>query len=228
MSEYFIITDTSNNGSVALQTGLNGDYIIEEFIINNTLYNVNSFNNKIYFDETATLKTATLTLGYYTPSELVTEIKTQMDSAGANTYTVTYNSNQNTFSFSSTGNFKFVFGTNQTNSAYRLLGKNAIDDVAEALTNVSDNVIDLTPNKIIYVNLPEGNIKLIDSTNTNYTFYVSTVDTFGSVIRKDFREENDIILTYNNKKNITYSIRDNKNNLLETNGAEWYLILRKV
>lgn len=59
----------------------------------NTVYPINSTNNKIYFSEDGggTL-TATLDANHYTGAQIATEIKTQLEAAGGGTYTVTFDS----------------------------------------------------------------------------------------------------------------------------------------
>ena len=51
---------------------------------------ITAANQKLNFDEGGAELTATITAGTYTPTTLCTEIKTQLDAAGAATYTVTY------------------------------------------------------------------------------------------------------------------------------------------
>jgi len=65
-----------------------------EINVPNIVYPINSNNNTLVFEEdgAATDFTATITPGAYSASELATEIKSVMDAAGANTYTITYNS----------------------------------------------------------------------------------------------------------------------------------------
>lgn len=67
-------------------------------------FNITSVNNKITFTETTvgTELTASLTVkSYASAADLITEIQTQMDSAGASTYTVTYNSVTRKFTITS-------------------------------------------------------------------------------------------------------------------------------
>ena len=52
-------------------------------------FEITTSNQKLYFNEGAGDLTATLTVGIYTQYALMTEIKTQMETAGANTYTIT-------------------------------------------------------------------------------------------------------------------------------------------
>ena len=127
-------------------------YNILEFYMTNSLYNVNLNNNKVYFTESSILKTATLTNGYYTQSELATQLQTQMNSAGSNTYTITFNSNTYQYTISSTGNFGFQFATNTTASARKLIGY-SLANKTESTSSTSNNVIDLNPIKCIYIDL---------------------------------------------------------------------------
>src|SRR5437762_13538216 len=84
-----LITGYTYNGNIKLKNTINGIYKILEFYLTNSLYNVNSNNNKVYFNESSVLKTATLTNGYYSSSELATQLQTAMNLAGGNTYTIT-------------------------------------------------------------------------------------------------------------------------------------------
>jgi hypothetical protein len=68
---------------------------------------IDSTNNLIDFKEGSTAFQATLTSGTYTLAQLATEIKTQMDAAGAFTYTVTVSSNDE-LTIASTGSFSLV------------------------------------------------------------------------------------------------------------------------
>lgn len=58
-----------------------------------SVINIDEYNNKIPFTEATagTELTATLTVGSYTIADLLTEIDTQMDAAGASSYTSSYN-----------------------------------------------------------------------------------------------------------------------------------------
>ena len=78
---------------------------------NGTWY-ISASNNKINFNEGGVELTATLTNGYYVGGHaLATEIKTQLDVAGANTYTVTYSDSAMVFSISADGAFTLMWNT---------------------------------------------------------------------------------------------------------------------
>lgn len=99
-------------------------------------------NSKLDFQEVAgTELTATLTAGTYTPSALATEAKTQLDSAGADTYTVTYAADTRLFTFVSAlgGPGAFIpapTGTNEHRSAWLTFGFDMANP-ATAATHVS-------------------------------------------------------------------------------------------
>lgn len=84
---------------------------------------ITTANNKLDFDEGGAELTATITAGSYTPSTLCTEIKIQMDAAGAATYTVTYSGK--VFRIASNGatlNLRCNTGTNAANGIWTTIG----------------------------------------------------------------------------------------------------------
>ena len=104
-------------------------------------------NNKIDFQETAaTPLVATLTAGDYNGHTLATEIKTQLDAAGASTYTVTYSDTTNKFTLVSDlvggGNIftlLWLTGANRGASAANTLGYSDAADDSGTDTYVSDS-----------------------------------------------------------------------------------------
>ena len=66
--------------------------VLLEYELIPTNLTVTTYNNKLAFTEATagTELTATIDVGVYTHATLVTELKTQLDAAGASTYTVTY------------------------------------------------------------------------------------------------------------------------------------------
>lgn len=107
-------------------------------------------NNKIAFSETSgTELTATLSVGSYTPGDLATEVKTQLDSSGASTYTVTYDSITRDFTITSDGtgggNIFSILGStgsaaNTYSSALPSLGFGLADQTG-ALTYTSERAL---------------------------------------------------------------------------------------
>lgn len=95
------------------------DWVFSDFEID-----IDATNNKLNFEETSgTELTATLTTATYTLSAFAAEIKTQLDSAGAGTYTVSFDS-KDRITIASTVTFSLLksTGTNRTNSILETIG----------------------------------------------------------------------------------------------------------
>lgn len=118
---YTEASGTFNYKSIKLDYTLTDDYII-----------VDDTNDKINFSENTTTElTATLTQGVYSVSDYATEVKTQLDTAGAETYTVTFDSLTRKFTLlqggSSTFDLFFATGTNVARSASGTLGFDVVN-----------------------------------------------------------------------------------------------------
>lgn len=116
-------TVTTSFRAVKLDYDIVPDYLV-----------IDSSNNKVQFQEAAGVtQTATLTSGAYTPSELATEVQTQLNTTGGTpVYTVTYSATTRKFTIASDrgGGATFVLvgnGSSAEFSAHKLLG---FDDVA--------------------------------------------------------------------------------------------------
>jgi len=107
----------------------------------NGLFVVDANNKYIDFDEGGAELTATLTLGSYNGASLATEIKTQLDVAGALTYTVTYSDSTAKFTISAVSNFtlRWNTGTHKTTDISALCGFSDAADDTGAATYTSDN-----------------------------------------------------------------------------------------
>ena len=110
---------------------------------------IDETNNKIDFKKTAggSELTATLTAGSYTPAQLATHVASQMTTAASGpTVTGSYSSVTRFFSFVSDGAGSttllplFATGTNQKQSAHRVLGYDDTDLTA-ALTHTSTYIL---------------------------------------------------------------------------------------
>jgi hypothetical protein len=104
---------------------------------------IDSKNCKIDFSEGGSQLTATLTAGSYSPTTLCTEIDTQMTAAGAQSYTVSFNSITRKFTIAQGGatfSLLFATGTNAYISACGVLGFDQEDQTA-ALTYSSSRAL---------------------------------------------------------------------------------------
>jgi len=78
---------------------------LQSIVFSNSVYPFTSRNNKLIFQEDGINLDiiATITPGVYNSTEFETELKTRLDAAGSNTYTVSYNSNTLKLSISTNG-----------------------------------------------------------------------------------------------------------------------------
>lgn len=99
------------------------------------------YNDAIDFNEGGSELNATLDEGAYTGAELATEIDTQLEDAGAGSYTVTFNPITCKFTLTkSAGTFQLLWssGTNAANNAGDVLGFVVSADDTGALTYTAD------------------------------------------------------------------------------------------
>jgi len=104
---------------------------------------IDATNNKLDFDEGGGELTATISSDTYTPAEIATEIKTQLDSAGGDTYTVSYASGTGKFTIATDGDplsLLWDSGTNTLVSVGASIGFSLAADDTSALTYTSDTV----------------------------------------------------------------------------------------
>jgi len=133
---------------------------------------IDSSNNKIDFNEGGGDLVATLTEGVYDVVDLMTEIKTQLESAGALTYTITRNVYQN-IRIQASGSFSLLWntGANAANSAGKTIGYSILTDDSGSNTYDADyqfrrillqkNSTDLFPGIDYIINPYLGEIELI-------------------------------------------------------------------
>lgn len=103
--EYNIQTDLGIDGNIVITTA----------------------NQKLDFNEGGGALLATITAGTYTPTTLCAEIKTQMESAGAATYTITYSGRVFRISNDATLGLLAATGTNIANGIWDTIGFAATD-----------------------------------------------------------------------------------------------------
>ncbi len=114
---------------------------VRRVILPFSYYAFTANNNIITFDEGGGALTATINPGNYTRAEIETEIKTRMDTAGADTYTVNISQNTYLLTITSTGTFSLDFTV--ANSANDLLGFGAAV-FATAASHTGANAVNLT------------------------------------------------------------------------------------
>ena len=105
-----------------------GRYALTSAVFGNTFFNINDYNNKIYFKEGTTSLIAYLTTGFYNSTNFPVNVKSALEVASlaggsSLTYTVTINSTTNKLVITaSSGTIQMLMGTNYLNSANYLTG----------------------------------------------------------------------------------------------------------
>lgn len=144
---YKIAQHTENDQACYLDQvylGTSGTYNYNAFKYDYDAFNdiiiINSKNNAIDFSEGGSQLTANITVGSYSPDDLCIEIENVMNAAGAESYTVSFNSITRKFTIVQGGTtFSLLFGsgTNAYISASDVLGFN-VEDQTDAMTYTSE------------------------------------------------------------------------------------------
>lgn len=178
------------------------------FAIYNSIYTINSSNNKINFNENSTNKTATITSGSYTGALLASAVKTALDTAsgGFNTFTVSYDNVSRKFTFSSANNFTLLFstGSDKATTPYKALGFYSQSSGLAVDSTTSTNIVspqqcDLGGPISLLMNIKEWNSgdEIQTSDNEFATFYIPLLNGSGGICIYDqtlFKQ----VATYNN------------------------------
>jgi hypothetical protein len=97
---------------------------------------VSAANQVLSFNEGGGVLTATLVTGTYDTATLCAQIKTQMEAAGALTYTVTYSDTTNLFTIAGSGAFVLTLSVT-ANSAFPMLGWTAVINTASLASHTA-------------------------------------------------------------------------------------------
>ena len=221
-----------NEGSLDVTVPIEGDYLLLQFGINNRLFNVNSNNNKVFLKiNSVTDYTKTLTKGYYSLTQLGSELSEQLNTISGHSFTVTTDSKTGKFSVTIGGGheFSFTFKTNKSKSARIILGFSEVD-TNNGTVQTSDNSADLTPYKHIFCRMGGESPHSIISHKHLYTSLLIPGDSqFGGVLRYKFSENKpQIIRFHNSTKTVSYHFHDENNATIDFNGCEWMMLLQKI
>ncbi len=142
-----------------------GTYEMLSFSSRNNIFNVDAFNDEIYYKEDAGAELGPVLIpqGYYaSEADLAAAVKVTMEAGGAGTYTVTYDALVNLFTVAVAGGASTVqltWGANSTQPiANLLLGYSAID-TADAASLLGDQGADLDPHSNLLLDITEDGLK---------------------------------------------------------------------
>ena len=140
-----ISVTSSNNTLTGIKDAINaaGAGVTAAVVKENSKFVISSSNNTIIFND-GTNKTATITAGTYTGSELATAIQTALNTAGSG-FTVSHDSAASKFSITnSVSSISYLWGNSST-TAEQILGFDPVTDtVAISSSATSDDLVDGT------------------------------------------------------------------------------------
>jgi hypothetical protein len=140
--------------------GQNYGVSVEEVSFPNLVYGVNSTNNTVLFSEnsSATILSATIAPGNYTPTTFATAVKSALDTVGSNTYTVVYDNTSG----------KLAISANSTNTLLIRQVNDVIGfDISSAFATsiTGDHPISISGS--MYVDITSPSIQLPSRTTSN-------------------------------------------------------------
>lgn len=219
------IQGDSNQFSITLPAPYNNVRAIEllSAYIPNTVYNINSSNNTIIFNEGGSNLTATLTVGAYSIYDLITELETQLDAAGANTYTVTYNVKTFRLTITSTANYTII-------NSPLLYTIGFEPKLVAGLSFTANYAVRLQIPKSYMIQIQELSNDFARSTASNvYANFIITSQINTSDIDYHFQKTHYNVFENSNLKTLTrlsISLFDDTGALLDLNGSDWSFQLK--
>ena len=178
---------------------------IDEVAIPNCEYAVNSHYNTIVFNEGAGDITATLTQQNYTGTQLATELKTQLDSAGGDTYTVVYDTQTFKLTITSTGTFQITAGT-----AFHVCGFRVMSSLAASY--VSEDIVRLDGTSYIDFITSIGKSSFSTSNKTNTFYRIPIQSEIGSMVYYHQMNESGIKIQDNQLNSFNIRLFDDREN----------------
>ena len=226
------LVDTASNCIINLTQPLeDGTYTLQEFYLPITFYPIDTNNNSLSVDIAGTTYTGTIVPGIYTVSTLPAAVKASLDAAcivPGITFTVTYSATTMKLTITaSAGNFS-ILGSITTNSGWEMLGFSA-QDTAQAVSHTGDMIVNLLKTLHVTVHIDQASGRFIDSKGSSTTFIIPVTNMTGEVLlyRPELGNVTNIA-KFNRTNTLNIRLSDDMGNILNLNGAEYYMILGKV
>lgn len=225
-------TTNSNNFEVIIPQKISGqilNYSLKSCSIPNTIYNI---SGSFEITDSSGLNTVTLTSGNYTASTLATELQTQLNLLGVDTYTVTLSGNKYTITSSFSG---FVINPNDVVNSNGILFKigfgisGVYTSVAGVLTSYSS--INLSYPNYIYVNIGQLAKHIKNTDGRFHNFIIPNCRSYGEIITfnpqsnfiQDFLPYTNIPQYNTTKFNV--SLRYENGDLIDLQNSDWIIVV---
>lgn len=225
---YLVIkSDDINNGIANLNHPIENDYQLHSFSFTNDVYNVNSNNYILPYEESAVTSNVQLTQQFANGSDLASDIQTKLAAISSGVVSCTYDTNTNTFTITNSVNFKLNFATYGDGACADLLGfNNANVDWTSSAT--SDYVANLIPFQSIFIDIKEDKTKSIyDQDYGHHSFVINASSNFGDICKyigviNDFTPQ---LIHVDKTKRLNINFYNQNNQSITLNN--WCLILKK-
>lgn len=203
---------------------------IQQITLPNSVYPINSNNNKLYWNEDggATV-TSTLTANSYTGTQLATELTTQMnaDSPGGRTYAVTYDSQSKKLTFTESvglpNTFAFLTGSKDCVVETGVDG----DGSNHSTSYIADNPIYLAGTQYIDIQADISSNNYSSNGKSNIIERIPISANFGSVIIYQNSSDDFIKLNDDSLNTLEIRVLDDKGNLFDLpSNAKMSIVLK--
>ncbi len=145
-------------------------------IIPNSTYNINQYNNRLYFTDGGGAHTITITAGSYNTTTLGAAIAAAMTAAGAQTYTVAYDAGTYHYTISAPGAFSLQYINTNTATIFPTLGYKFTANSGSSTSFVSNSAVALWDNPywLIRVDKFSSHVQTSDPDSNFGAFIVDT------------------------------------------------------
>jgi hypothetical protein len=224
---------SSNSGDcvIPFNDALSGDFKIDSLLIPNTIYTIDSRNNKIYFYDSASAAnlTATVATGSYTSANITTALTTALNAVSSTTYTITISSTTSKLTFTpASGTVFFRWAVENNDSCYRELGFNKLTGTA-ASSQTSDYAVNLNSTLSLLIDIAEArdcDVMLSGSNMIDCVIYCPITSATGSYTNITSNQMTQL-LTFNGAKSLKITFRDNNGRIVNLN-SDWEILLCKL
>lgn len=228
---------SSNNFRVDLSNMVPGRisaYGLKSAVIPKTNYNIPAIRNTFTFNDGVADYTITITPGNYTMTQLLTEIVTQLNALGPNTFAITYSDISGKTTWTTTGPAMVInpsLDASQGSILYKMGFVPGVSYTGVSIT--SPNVANISGVKTAYIRIKQLTQYIRNTTNSMMNFKVDLSCPFGSIIY--FADEAKYHQYFiGNKDNISslgsfdIALTDEYGAYLDLNGSDWSFVLQLI
>jgi hypothetical protein len=190
-----------------------------------SFYNINSLNNCIcYTLNSATINRVYIPVGNYNTTTLLAQLIALLP----NSFTITYNSTKNTFTFTNANTFTLTYDSVISfSTCLGLLGFTSKSQVASVsgttYTLTSDTLVNLSPVRCVcvYTTLHTGSITSFSSLNQNILCSIPVSTAPFSMITYNHQSDYRVNLNTNTFNSIIIKLTDQAGNTIDLNNLHW-------